>query len=604
MSLIIYKFYILIIFTWISSIHAINVTTLSCKRTPIVTSSKEDTDRNLPTVFIALLVRNKQITLPYFLGSLEALNYPKDRIKLWIRTDHNVDKTKEILDAWLGKEQDNYHSVDYEYTDEPKKFPDETSRYDWTEKHYAHIIKLREEALTAAKSHWADYVWFVDCDAILTNSETLSKIISQKKPVIVPMLQSTGAYSNFWCGMNEKLYYRRTPEYLPIVEREQTGSFEVPMVHTSTLIDLRLRAASSLTFNPKKLPKYEGPVDDIITFATSARRAGISMYVLNNQHFGYIMSPLEKTDPIEEEESQMINLQLEALVEGPQLVVSNHLTQYVKSKKPDTLGFDEVYLINLRRRSERRTRMLQSFNVLGVKAKTMDAVDGKALNISSLENLGIKMLPEYSDPYHHRPLTLGEIGCFMSHYNIWKDVIENQHRTALVFEDDIRFEPFFRRKLEQILKELQIANVEWDLIYLGRKRQGETTVENLVPGTTRVVYVDYSYWTLGYLISQSGAKKLVDAKPLGKMVPVDEYLPIMFNKHPQPTWVAHYPVRNLKAFSAHPLLIYPTHYTGEPLYVSDTEDSVVIDKASESKESPAKELHMPKADIKAVKEDL
>ncbi len=23
-------------------------------------------------------------------------------------------------------------------------------------------------------------------------------------------------------------------------------------------------------------------------------------------------------------------------------------------------------------------------------------------------------------PYHGRPLTLGEIGCFMSHYNIWQ----------------------------------------------------------------------------------------------------------------------------------------------------------------------------------------
>lgn len=32
------------------------------------------------------------------------------------------------------------------------------------------------------------------------------------------------------------------------------------------------------------------------------------------------------------------------------------------------------------------------------------------------------MLPGYKDPYHGRPLTKGELGCFLSHYNIWKEV--------------------------------------------------------------------------------------------------------------------------------------------------------------------------------------
>lgn len=36
-----------------------------------------------PTVFIAILIRNKAHTLPYFLTLLEGLDYPKDRISLW-----------------------------------------------------------------------------------------------------------------------------------------------------------------------------------------------------------------------------------------------------------------------------------------------------------------------------------------------------------------------------------------------------------------------------------------------------------------------------------------------------------------------------------------
>lgn len=46
----------------------------------------------------------------------------------------------------------------------------------------------------------------------------------------------------------------------------------------------------------------------------------------------------------------------------------------------------------------------------------------RAMNVTEVHDLGIHMLPGYSDPYHGRPLTKGELGCFLSHYNIWKEV--------------------------------------------------------------------------------------------------------------------------------------------------------------------------------------
>lgn len=54
-----------------------------------------------------------------------------------------------------------------------------------------------------------------------------------------------------------------------------------------------------------------------------------------------------------------------------------------------------------------------------------------------------------------------------------------------------------------------------------------------VENSDTLVHVDYSYWTLCYIITLRGAKKLLHARPLSKMVPVDEYLPIMFDKHPE-----------------------------------------------------------------------
>lgn len=44
----------------------------------------------------------------------------------------------------------------------------------------------------------------------------------------------------------------------------------------------------------------------------------------------------------------------------------------------------------------------------------------------------------------------------------------------------------------------------------------------------------------------------------------------------QTEWKERFPVRNLNAFSVYPLYVYPTHYTGEDGYISDTEESPII----------------------------
>lgn len=38
-----------------------------------------------------------------------------------------------------------------------------------------------------------------------------------------------------------------------------------------------------------------------------------------------------------------------------------------------------------------------------------------------------------------------------------------------------------------------------------------------------------------------------------------------------------FPVRNLNAYSVAPLYVFPTHYTGEDGYISDTEESPIIE---------------------------
>lgn len=78
--------------------------------------------------------------------------------------------------------------------------------------------------------------------------------------------------------MTEEYYYQRTDDYRPILERQRVGCFEVPMVHTAVLISMRHIAIDSLSYDPKDIENYNGPTDDIIAFAVSAKNNGIHIW--------------------------------------------------------------------------------------------------------------------------------------------------------------------------------------------------------------------------------------------------------------------------------------------------------------------------------------
>lgn len=527
-----------------------------------------------PSVLLALIARNAAHSLPHYLGCIDRLDYPKDRIVLWAATDHNIDNTTEVLREWLKNVQQAYHYVEWRPLDHPKFYADEIGPKHWSSSRFSHMMKLRQMALKTAREKWADYILFVDTDNFLTNEQTLNKLIAENLTVVAPMLDSSSLYSNFWCGMTPQGYYKRTPDYVPIREWKRLGCFPVPMVHSTFLIDLRREATKSLAFFPPH-PDYTWAFDDIIAFSFSTKMAGIQMHVCNKEHYGSLPVPLKAEQTLEEDVESFVHLLLERMIDDPPLEPTIHVS--LPPRNPDKMGFDEIFMVNLKRRKDRRDRMLRTLYEQDIDVKIADAVDGKALNTSHLKALHIEMLPGYHDPYSGRILTRGEIGCFLSHYNIWKEVVDQGLKKVLVLEDDNRFKPHFRRKIAKLMEDIEQNQLDWDLIYIGRKRMQVQQPEKSVLGIMNLVEADYSYWTLAYIISQQGAKKLLAAEPLGKMLPVDEFLPIMYNKHPQEDYKMFYEPRDLKAFSVEPLLIYPTHYTGEAGYVSDTETSVIWD---------------------------
>uniref|UniRef100_A0A671T4M4 procollagen galactosyltransferase n=1 Tax=Sinocyclocheilus anshuiensis TaxID=1608454 RepID=A0A671T4M4_9TELE len=527
-----------------------------------------------PRVMIALICRNAQHSLPHFLRTIERLNYPKDRIALWVATDHNIDNTTYLLRDWLINVQKLYHYVEWRPKEEPRKYHDEEGPKEWTNERYAYVMRLRQAALESAREMWADYLMMIDCDNLLINRDVLWKLIKENKTIVAPMMESRAAYSNFWCGMTSQGYYKRTPAYIPMRKQVRRGCFAVPMVHSTFLVDLRKEASRLLAFHPPH-PDYTWAFDDIIVFAFSARMAEVQMFICNKETYGHLPVPLRAHSTMQDAADSFIHTLLEVNVRNPPVEPSRYLPKPVK--RPDKMGFDEVFMINLKQRTDRRERMLGALREQEIDCKIIAAVDGKAMNVSEIHAMGIHMLPGYSDPYHGRPLTRGELGCFLSHYNIWKEIVDRGLKTSLVLEDDLRFEIFFKRRLQNLMSEVESKGLDWDLIYIGRKRMQVDRPEKAVPNIRNLVEADYSYWTLGYMMSLQGAKKLLKAEPLSKILPVDEFLPVMFNKHPVSDYMDQFETRDLKAFSAEPLLVFPTHYTGEPGYISDTETSTVWD---------------------------
>lgn len=77
-----------------------------------------------------------------------------------VHSDHNEDRTLEILKLWLSSVEGQYHSINVELlSSPPERLAEEKGPAHWPSSRFTHIIGLREEALVAARQMWADYIW-------------------------------------------------------------------------------------------------------------------------------------------------------------------------------------------------------------------------------------------------------------------------------------------------------------------------------------------------------------------------------------------------------------------------------------------------------------
>lgn len=226
------------------------------------------------------------------------------------------------------------------------------------------------------------------------------------------------------------------------------------------------------------------------------------------------------------------------------------------------LPFDTIILINLDRRKDKLDRMNTRFSDVGldklVNIVRLDAIDGTIIDEDWLDQNGYTPSEDYYDPYRGRGITMGEIGCAISHFSAWKKINDDPTiNCALILEDDATFIDDFTTKINLLTD--SIINKDWDLFYLGRKKIDQKN-EVVVDGD--IVEPLFSYWCLSYMINKKGAKKLIESNFEKALIPADEFVPIM-NGTPGTfceTFAKNYIRNNFKALGLKEQLILPENW--------------------------------------------
>ena len=123
----------------------------------------------------------------------------------------------------------------------------------------------------------------------------------------------------------------------------------------------------------------------------------------------------------------------------------------------------QVFVISLKSSTDRRARIQGELEALGFAFRFVDGID--------LRDTDIRNHPDYDGArrrmYFGRDLEPGELGCLLSHREVYRRIVDEEIPCALVLEDDARLEA----DLPQVLISIINSKIEWDMIrFLDKKK--------------------------------------------------------------------------------------------------------------------------------------
>lgn len=225
--------------------------------------------RDLPNVLVGVFIEQPTPFLPEFFHRLLTLDYPKDKLRLFIH-NNEVYHEKHIQRFW----EDNKNVFSSFKVVGPEE------NLSQGEARNMGMDLCRQDSS-------CDFYFSMDSDVMLTNRQTLKLLIEQNRKIIGPLVTRHGKlWSNFWGALSLDGYYARSEDYVDIVQRKRVGVWNIPFMAHVYLIQgtaLRNELKERNHFVLEKL-------DPDMAFCRNVRELGVFMYITNQHEFGRLIS--------------------------------------------------------------------------------------------------------------------------------------------------------------------------------------------------------------------------------------------------------------------------------------------------------------------------
>jgi glycosyl transferase family 25 len=176
-----------------------------------------------------------------------------------------------------------------------------------------------------------------------------------------------------------------------------------------------------------------------------------------------------------------------------------------------------AYVINLDRSQERYEYIKPNITALGLDTVRVPAVDG---NLLTDAEIAAKVdLNSYKKYLGHLPKK-GTIGCSLSHIKVWQAFLNSNLEYAVVFEDDVSFNP---AQLKAAIEELPEHNTRWDIAAFEIYHGGMPLIVNELSNQKKLaVYLTEISHTGAYMLNRHAATELLK-KALPIKMPIDHF---------------------------------------------------------------------------------
>ena len=219
------------------------------------------------------------------------------------------------------------------------------------------------------------------------------------------------------------------------------------------------------------------------------------------------------------------------------LLLISFISILVKTVFANSNPFDirnaNIYLINLRHRTDKLYASALQLELLGLKFTLIDAVnvaslkapDSEECNQDILKSItGINILKLNLDDIRKSKKTAAHIGCWLSHLKAFNEILKQDvDKMSLILEDDFVADGNAIELVNKYLAQLE-KNHEWDLFYAGHC-DSRVNCHRYLDATRKICStVKQTPCAHAYIVkNKSAAKKLLDAGNLKEPVNADYF---------------------------------------------------------------------------------